>query len=210
LYVIGLTGGIATGKSTVSRFLKEEGAIVIDADQIAREVVRPGLLAWRDIASVFGEEVILPNGEIDRQRLGRIVFADPAARKRLNEITHPRIAAKIAELVAGFEAEGAQVVVLEAPLLIEAGLADSVNEIWVTDLNRKEQVRRLLGRDAISPEEAERRVDSQLLPEARRACANRIISTDGSEAELKDNIRHLWADLKYRLEKDIGLMDRTS
>lgn len=200
MHVIGLTGGIATGKSTVSELLQAEGAIVIDADQVAREILAPGQPAWQDTLKTFGAEILAPGGEIDRQKLGRIVFADTAARERLNAITHPRIESRIKELLDRYRQEGVAVVVLEAALLLEAGLTGYVDEIWVTDLPREEQVKRLMSRDGFPREEAEQRVDSQISPSARRAAADVLIDTNVSRQEVARKVRELWREMKQRLE----------
>lgn len=162
MYVIGLTGGIASGKSTVAEILKELGAVVIDTDQVAREVVVPGQPAYRDIADAFGREVFFPDGRLDRRTLGRIVFNDDDARQRLNRITHPRIR----EIVAGrlkdlYREDPEVVVVIEAPLLFEAGMEDMVDTVWLVEAPEELRLKRIMTRDNLSRQEALARLQAQ-------------------------------------------------
>ncbi|MDP2930927.1 MAG: dephospho-CoA kinase, partial [Chloroflexota bacterium] len=129
--VIGLTGGIGTGKSTVSKFLVELGALVVDADKVGHEVFKPGTEAWREVVAAFGKKVLAANGDIDREKLGDIVFNTPESLARLNRIMHPRIKDAIEAQLEEYRRQGTKVVVIEAPLLIEAEWAPSVDEVWV-------------------------------------------------------------------------------
>lgn len=190
--VIGLTGGIASGKSVVADYLAELGARVIDADEIAHELVRPGMPSWDDIGRVFGPDFILENGEVDRIRLGELVFSNPGARMALNAITHPRIIREIkAQLKAAAEA-GVEIAVVAAALLIEAEMLPMVEEVWLVAVSRDTQIRRLMQRNRLEREEAEMRIDSQMpLPEKMKY-ANRIINNEGPLSETKSQIDQLW------------------
>ncbi|GFE56191.1 dephospho-CoA kinase [Geobacter sp. AOG1] len=190
--VIGLTGGIASGKSTAARVLAELGAVVIDADQLARDVVRPGEPAHREIIATFGNGVLNEDGTINRAALGNIVFADPAARKRLEAITHPAIARQAEKTLAELRRQGTRLVVYMAPLLIEAGVTSRVDEIWVVYVDRETQVRRLMQRDGLSETDALQRIASQMPMEEKRELARVVIDNRGAEAEMARQIREIW------------------
>lgn len=188
--IIGLTGNMGTGKSTVARLLVEKGALHIDADKLAREVVQPGEPAYEDIVSYFGREILNEKGKIDRQALGEIVFNDSGERKRLEEFTHPRIIGRIDEIIEG-QAEGV-VIVIDAPLLIEAGLHERVDEVWVTDCARKTQIERITKRDGLSEEEIEKRLSSLMSNEEKRSYADVVVFTNGTKEMLKERMDELW------------------
>ena len=159
--VIGLTGGVGTGKSTVASILKEVGLPVIDADQIAHQLLRPGTEVYRQVLTAFGPDILRPDGEIDRRGLGKIVFNDPEKRRLLEEITHPAIKAQIRAEVEGYKAKG-QDVVLEVPLLFEAKMEEEVDEVWVVTASSQTQRQRIMARDGLTPAEAERRMQAQM------------------------------------------------
>jgi dephospho-CoA kinase len=183
MFLVGLTGGIAAGKSRVAARFAERGAEVIDADVIAREVVRPGREAWRKLVDHFGEAVLDDRGEIDRPRLGRIVFADPAKRALLNEITHPPVMAEIADRLEALAShEG--MVVLDVPLLVESGARRGYDAIVVVAAERDTQVRRLVELRGIERADAEARIDAQAPLEDKLAVATHVIWNDGSMQEL--------------------------
>ncbi len=190
--VIGLTGGIASGKSTVARILERLGVPVIDADRLSREVVAPGSPALAAIVAEFGAEMLDPEGRLDRARLGALVFGDPAARSRLERITHPAIAARADELLAGCRQAGEPVVVYMAPLLIEAGRAGLVDEIWVVYVDRETQVERLCQRDHLSRQQAALRIDSQMPMEEKAARGRLVIDNRGTTAELERQVAEVW------------------
>ncbi len=177
--VIGLTGGIATGKSTVSRMLVEAGLPVIDADLIAREIVQPGEMAYREIVQAFGSEVLRKDGSIDRKLLGRLIFAQPSRRKQLDQITHPKILQAIQDELAVLRAKGTPIVVLDIPLLLETGMDAMVDEIWVVACSRDLQVQRLRARDNLSLEDAEGRLGSQMPLQEKIKSAHRVIDNSG-------------------------------
>ena len=163
MILVGLTGGIATGKSTVAQMFKRCGAVVIDADQLARDVVRPGKPAWRDIVSLFGKNVLNSNGSINRQALGAIVFGDRRKLRRLERIIHPRVAREQRRLTRHIaERTPRAVVVYEVPLLFESGAHKRVDKIIVVTADRGTQIARLKRRNGLSRQEALRRIDNQM------------------------------------------------
>ena len=202
MLLVGLTGGIASGKSTVSALLAERGAEVIDADHIARQVVMPGTHAWYKIRDHFGPGVLAADGTIDRQALADIVFSDPAKLTVLNEITHPEIFARIADRLEAHHDKDV-VVVLDAALLIEAGLADGVDAVVVTHSPREIQLERLAAK-GMGARDAEARIGAQLAPEQRLARADIVINNTGSLEELARRVDELWEELQRRLADRAG------
>ncbi|GFO69465.1 dephospho-CoA kinase [Geomonas limicola] len=196
--IIGLTGGIASGKSSVASMLERLGAPVVDADLLAREVVEPGQPALEEIAAQFGTQVLNPDGTLNRAALGTIVFADPAARRTLEAITHPAIRTLAEEKIAHHQETGAQVLFYVAPLLIEAGSAARVDEIWVVYLDRENQLKRLMARDGLGPQEAQQRIDSQMPMEEKRLMGQVVIDNCGSREELAAQVERLWKGLGAR------------
>jgi dephospho-CoA kinase len=197
MLLVGLTGGIASGKSTVSAMLAERGAEVIDADHIARQVVLPGTPAWCKIRDHFGPGVLHPDGQLDRQALADIVFADKSKLALLNEITHPAIFARIADRLEAHHGQDV-VVVLDAALLIEAGLAEGVDVVVVVHSPREIQVERLAAK-GVGATDARNRIASQLEPEKRLARADIVIDNSGSLEDLRRQVDKLWEDLQARL-----------
>ncbi|MBX6378951.1 MAG: dephospho-CoA kinase [Clostridia bacterium] len=198
MVIIGLTGGIATGKSTVAAMLEELGAVVVDADQVAREVVEPGEILDR-IAAAFGRDVLTPDGRLDRAALGRKVFGDDEALKRLNAITHPEIRRRITRRVEELRREGrAPAVVLDIPLLFEGGVAYAVDEIWVVAVDRETQLRRLMERNGLSRPEAEARVASQMPIEEKVRRADVVIDNSGDLAVTRAQVEAAWRRLTGR------------
>jgi dephospho-CoA kinase len=195
--LVGLTGGIASGKSTVSAMLAERGAEIVDADRIAREVVMPGTHAWCKIREHFGPEVFFPDGSIDRQALGNIVFADNSKLALLNEITHPEIFKHIAERLEDLAPKDV-VVVLDAALLIETGLVTGTDVVVVVESQKETQVRRLTAKGLARPQ-AEARISAQLGPAERRAHADVVIHNNGSLEALGHQVDQVWDQLQQRL-----------
>ena len=202
--VIGLTGGIGSGKSTVSRFLKELGAAVIDTDKVGHELFKPDTDAWREVVSAFGRHVLTPQGEVDRNKLGEIVFASPGARDRLNGIMHPRIRDWVKSEIEEYRRQGVKLLVLEVPLLVEVplslragqpSLSDEVDEVWVTVAPETTVLKRLKERGGVSEEQILARIRSQISSEERARWADVIIDTDCSLDELKTRVRELWRKL---------------
>jgi dephospho-CoA kinase len=190
--IIGLTGGIASGKNSVARIMESLGAVVIDADLLAREAVVPGEDAYRSIVREFGDAALNPDRTINRKALGRIVFADPAARKKLESITHPAIARLAEQRLADLREDGVPVAVYMAPLLIEAGVTSRVDEVWVVYADRETQLERLIRRDGISREEALQRIEAQMPMEEKRKLAKVVIDNSGTPEETVQKVRELW------------------
>ena len=192
---IGLTGGIASGKSTVASMLRARGAPVVDADALARQVVEPGTPALAEIIQRFGPEVLDGAGRIDRKRLAEIVFADAAARADLNRITHPRIAAAASAEVARHTAAGAPVVFYEAALIVENGLQRGFDGLVVVTVPPERQIARLMRRDGLDRRAAEERLAAQLPLAAKLAAATHVIDNGQSEAETRAQVEALWLEL---------------
>jgi dephospho-CoA kinase len=202
MLLVGLTGGIASGKSTVSAMLAERGAEVIDADHIARQVVMPGMPAWCKIREHFGPGVLFGDGSIDRQALADLVFADKAKLTVLNEITHPEIFARIADRLEEFHGREV-IVVLDAALLVETGLADGVDVLLVVHSPREIQVERLAAK-GMGERDAASRIAAQLEPEKRLAKADIVIDNSGSLEELGRRVDQVWEELQRRLSERTG------
>lgn len=196
MLVVGLTGGIASGKSTVSGYLKDLGAAVIDADQLAREMVQASSPVLREIAACFGEGVLDESGQLDRKKLAHHIFAFPAAREKLNSILHPRIIEKVRELIADYREEGkAPLIVVDAPLLLEAGMQDMVDEVWVVSVPFRDQLERVMQRDGISREEAEARLNAQMPLAEKLRYADRIIDNSRDLKATLAGLDRLWAEV---------------
>ena len=193
--VIGLTGGIASGKSTTARLLRELGARIVDADQLARDIVAPGQPALAEIVRAFGAEVLTPEGTLDRKRLGAIVFADADKRRTLNAITHPRIAQLTQERLAGLAQEGLPVAVYEAALLVENGAHHALDGLIVTSCDEATQLARLTGRDGLTEAEARARVAAQLPLADKVAAADWVIDTCGPVAETQKQVAKVWDEI---------------
>jgi len=207
---VGLTGGIGSGKSEVSRRLAAHGAVVIDADVAAREVVAPGTPGLAQIAAAFGAEVLGPDGALDRERLGAMVFRDPALLAKLNAIVHPlvrewmtaaeRTAAErtAAERAAAGVGHGGLIVVHDVPLLAESGRADGFDLVIVVDVPPELQVERLVRQRGMTPDQARARMTAQASREQRLAIAGVVIDNSGSLDDLDRRVAEVWADLQRR------------
>ncbi len=202
MFIIGLTGGIGSGKSTVSKILEELGAVVIDADQVAREIETPGSTALREIKSKFGASVINTDGTLNRKKLAKIVFSDSRALEELNSITHPKIKKRVIQKIREIEHERPRaVVVIEAPLLLEAGMDSCVDEIWVTAVNEDTQVKRVVERDKLKKEEVLGRIRKQMPLNEILKKADRVINTGGSLGETRAQVKHLWQCINEIINK---------
>jgi dephospho-CoA kinase len=190
---MGLTGGIGAGKSAVAARLAELGAVVIDSDRLAREAVAPGTAGLAEVVAAFGPGVLAPDGGLDRPALGRLVFADPAARERLEKIVHPRVRARAAQLAA--EAPAGSVVVNDVPLLVETGIAEQFDIVVVVQATEETRLRRLVDGRGMSPAEARGRIAAQATDEQRRAVADVVLDNDGTLAELYRAVDQLWSRL---------------
>lgn len=195
MLVIGLTGGIGSGKSTVSHRLTELGAEVIDADVVAREVVQPGTPGLAAVAQAFGSSVLLPDGSLDREALGRLVFADDEARQRLSAIVHPLIGERTAELWEDARSRGVAVLVHDVPLLVESHLEEAYDQVWVVDTTPELQLDRLVRLRGMTATEAEQRIAAQATREQRLAAATEVLVNTGTVAELEARVDELWQGL---------------
>ncbi|MFC9974108.1 dephospho-CoA kinase [Spirillospora sp. NPDC127200] len=191
---VGLTGGIGSGKSEVSARLAAHGAVVIDADKIAREVVEPGTPGLAAVVAEFGEGVLLPGGGLDREKVGSIVFADAERLKALNAIVHPLVGERMQELMDAAPADA--IVVYDVPLLAENGLAGAYDVVVVVDAPVRTQLDRLTERRGMTREAAQARIDAQATREQRRAVAHHVIDNSGSPADLRARVDALWEELK--------------
>ncbi|CAM4441678.1 MAG: dephospho-CoA kinase [Paenibacillus macerans] len=192
---IGLTGGIATGKSTVSRMLVQRGAALIDADVIAREIMEPGHPVLAAVAKRFGQAVLHPDGTLDRKKLGEIVFADPERRKALESLTHPAIRAEMKQRLDALEAAAPRrLVVADIPLLYESGLERFYERIMVVYVPRDLQLARLMERDGLSRDEAERRLNAQMDIELKKERADILIDNSRGLDETERQIDEFWRD----------------
>lgn len=201
MIVIGLTGGIGSGKSEVSRRLRELGAAVINADQVGHQAYAPHSETWREIVHAFGAQVLQENGEIDRRQLGGIVFADPAQRARLNAIMHPRMARMVSDQLDELRAKGCPAAVVEAAVLFEAGWDALVDEVWTVDAPEEEVVARLQARNGLEPAEIRQRIAAQMPAAERAARAAAVIRNAGSQETLAATVKELWASrVKGRIE----------
>jgi dephospho-CoA kinase len=194
--LVGLTGGIATGKSTVASMLRDEGARIIDADELAREIVRPGRAAWREIVAAFGKDILLPAQTLDREKLRKRIFADREARARLESITHPRIRKLARERMASLAAEGAQVAVYEAPLLFENNVHLWLRPVILVACRPDVQKRRLRDRDRLSEEEIRRHLEAQMSLQEKRKLADFVIENDGDLQELRRRVKAVWRKIR--------------
>ena len=190
---VGLTGGLGAGKSTVAGLLAQHGAIVIDADAIAREVVRAGTPGFAAVVERFGPDIVGADGELDRARLAKIVFADAAARNDLNGIVHPLVGERSMQIMANTP-DGATVV-YDVPLLAEGGLAEGFDVVVVVEAELATRLRRLEER-GLAEADARARIAAQATDEQRRAIADEILRNDGTQQELADQIRDLWQRLR--------------
>ncbi|MEU2081891.1 dephospho-CoA kinase [Streptomyces albus] len=193
---VGLTGGIGAGKSEVSRLLAEHGAVIVDADRIAREVVEPGTPGLAAVVAEFGEEVLAPDGSLDRPRLGSLVFADPDRLAALNAIVHPLVGERSAELEReAAAADETAVIVHDVPLLTENGLAPLYDTVVVVDASDETRLDRLVRLRGMAEQEARARMAAQATREERLAVADIVIDNDGPIEELPPRVRAVWEQL---------------
>jgi dephospho-CoA kinase len=191
--LVGLTGGIASGKSTVAEILKRQGAAIINADVLAREVVEPGRQAWTEIVNTFGTAVLQPDRALDRQKLRAIIFDDPAARKKIESIIHPQVRALAEQRIREHAAAGYAVIVYEVPLLFEGNLQEWLRPVILVACDVDTQRKRLQGRDNLSAAQAQKHIEAQMSLEEKRRLADYVIENNGS---LEDLERHVQAVLE--------------
>jgi len=199
---VGLTGGIGSGKSEVSRRLASYGAVVIDADAVAREVAAPGTPGLTEVVQEFGPDVLRADGSLDRDRLGELVFADESLRLKLNAIIHPRVGERMAELER--QHGGAPVIVHDVPLLAENHLAGGFDEVVVVDVPPRIQIERLARERGMPRAQAEARMRAQASREERLGIATIVVDNSGSLAELDREVGELWAELRRRAKAAPG------
>jgi dephospho-CoA kinase len=192
---VGLTGGVGSGKSTVARRLAEHGAVIIDADAIAREVVQAGTPGFEAVVAAFGPEIVGSDGELDRPKLASIVFADEDARGRLNAIVHPLVGERTAQLMAA--APAGAVVVYDVPLLVESDLAAGFDFVLVVQADVEARLRRLAER-GMPEDDARRRIAAQAGDEQRRAVADAVVVNDGTLEQLRAAVDDIWRDITAR------------
>lgn len=210
IYVIGLTGGIASGKTTVSDYLKSLGVCVIDADEVAHEVTSPGSAGFEEVIEEFGEDLLTPEGNLNRRKLGEIVFSDKEALSKLNAIVHPLVIEKIRQMLTeiegshhvsgkGQEEHDVPCVVLDVPLLFESGMDDLCDEVWVVAVDEDTQVKRLMERDGYTFDEAVRRIKAQMPLEEKVRRAHRVLDNTGTIEETKRQVDELFEDVMRKL-----------
>ena len=195
MLVIGLTGNFGTGKTTVSQILAELGAVIIDADKLGHELLQSRGQAYRDVVVAFGKDILTPNGEIDRDKLGQLVFSNATALAQLNRIMHPRLYTIAQEKIDQYRKRGTRVAVLEAALLIEAGWTPLADQVWVTTAPDGVIVNRLKKQRCLAEEEILARLHSQMPPEEKIKRADAIIDTDCPIDDLKAKVINLWQNL---------------
>jgi dephospho-CoA kinase len=193
--VVGLTGGIGSGKSTVAAMLAERGAVIVDADALAREAVAPGTPGLSEVVARFGRDMVADHGSLDRAALARVVFADPAALADLNAIVHPAVRAAIAERLAALDGFDG-VVVLEIPLLVESGRSYGQSAVIVVDCPEEVAVARLVDGRGMDEGDARRRMAAQVSRADRLAAADLVVDNGGSRADLEAEVDRVWADLR--------------
>ena len=202
MLVVGLTGSIGTGKSEATRILQELGAGVINADQVGHEAYTPHTESWNEVLDAFGRDILQPNGEIDRSKLGAIVFADSSQMTKLNGIMHPRMAGMVADKIEQMRSHGIQVAVVEAALLFEAGWEILVDEVWTTDSPLESVFQRLMSRNGLNEEEVRKRLASQMDVQERLNRSDVVIDNSGGVAALETTVRSLWESrIKGRIEQ---------
>ena len=196
---IGLTGGIGSGKSTVSQLLGELGAFVIDADKVGHEIYLPGKEAWKQVTAAFGQDILAPDQTIDRKKLGAIVFGSDDARKKLNSIVHPLMFKDIDYRIKEKRADGfTKPIVVEAAILIEANWLPLADEVWLIVTNKNAVIERVASQRGLSARDTEARIASQLSDAERRKYATLVIENDGSLEDLKIKVQQAWNRISGR------------
>ena len=194
--LVGLTGGIASGKSTVAEILKRQGAAIINADVLAREVVEPDRQAWTEIVKTFGTAVLQPDRALDRQKLRAIIFDDAAARKKIESIIHPQVRALAEQRIREHAAAGYAVIVYEVPLLFEGNLQEWLRPVILVACDVDTQRNRLQSRDNLSAAQAQKHIDAQMSLEAKRRLADYVIENNGSLEDLKRQVQAVLEKIK--------------
>jgi len=195
MLVVGLTGNIGSGKSSVARFLKEMGARVIDTDQVARDVVAPGTPGLQQIIEHFGTGVLNADGTLDRPQMAQIVFSNPDALKGLTSIVHPAIRAKVLKYITDYKNNhDAPLLAIEAPLLIESGMHRIVDQVWLVTVDAQTQIQRVINRDAATAEQVASRLAAQMPQEDKLPYARKVIDNSGTPEATLQQVRQIWSD----------------
>ena len=194
--VIGLTGGMGSGKSTVSQLLAEFGAVVIDADKVGHEAYQHGTKTWQELVAAFGEQIVAADGSIDRRKLGAIVFGSPEQLARLNRIVHPRMFEMMQDRIQQYRQQGVKVVVLDAAILFEANWTPLVEEVWVVVASETAVVARARARTGLPEEQIRSRLRSQMPVEDKIKRADVVIRNEGKVEDLRKQVEGLWARIK--------------
>lgn len=203
--IIGLTGGIASGKSTVSRMLEENGAKIIDADRIARQAVQKGMPAWEKIIAYFGREILDGDGEINREHLGKIIFNNKEKKQRLNAIVHPVVMKETQRLIESFQKLAPEsLIVLDVPLLLETGMDNGLSDIVVVWVPEAIQLERLMKRDHLSPADAQSRIASQMPIDEKRKKATLVIDNSGDLEQTKQQVLSVYNRLQSKYFRAMG------
>jgi dephospho-CoA kinase len=196
MFLVGLTGGLGAGKSTVARMLAERGAVLVDADELAHRALDPGSPAYREVCDLFGDEVVTPSGELDRAAIAATVFADPERRRALESIVHPEVFRMLAEIVQA-RRETDDIIVFDAPLIVESGFDDACDVVVVVTAPEGERVARVAAR-GMTPDQARARIRAQIGDRERAAAADVVIPNDGDLEELRRRVDDLWEQLRAR------------
>jgi dephospho-CoA kinase len=197
--VLGLTGGIGSGKSTVSQYLAKLGAVIIDADKVGHEVYRPNTETWLELVKTFGNRILAEDNTIDRKKLGAIVFCNPEELERLNTIIHPQITNIIKKRIDDYRRKGISVIVLDAPVLFEANAKSLVDEVWVVIADEATVISRAKARTGLAEEQVRSRIRSQMSNEERIKRAQVVIHNDGTVEELREKVKELWERVKSEI-----------
>jgi dephospho-CoA kinase len=201
MIVIGLTGGIATGKSEVARILQGRGAVIIDADQVGHQAYTPHSETWDEVVKAFGSGILQPDGNIDRGKLGAIVFSDPRRLDQLNRIMHPRMAKMVSDRIENLRESDPPAVVLEAAVLFEAGWESLVDEVWTTETPVQSAVDRLMARNGLAEDDARKRISSQMSAQERDARSQVVVDNSGDLPRLNTLVESLW---NSRVKEKVG------
>lgn len=192
MLTIGLTGGIGSGKSTVSATLGELGAVILNADLVGHEAYLPHQNVWQDVVDAFGRDILNERDEVERSKLGAVVFGSPEALQKLNSIVHPWMFQRMQGMLQELEQKGTKVAVLEAAILIEANWTPLVDQVWITVASEDNVIQRLQARNGFSPEQIRARMRAQMSPEERAKHASVVLDTNCSIEEVKERVRALW------------------